>query len=30
FDLIETVKKRFDENSISIPYPQLDVHMEHH
>lgn len=26
FDLLETVKKRFDEEEISIPYPQLDVH----
>ncbi len=25
FDVIETVKKRFDEAAISIPYPQLDV-----
>lgn len=28
FDLLETVKKRFDEESISIPYPQMDVHMD--
>lgn len=27
FDLIETVKKRFDQEMISIPYPQIDVHM---
>ncbi len=27
FDIIETVKKRFDEESISIPYPQIDVHI---
>jgi len=26
FDLIETVKRRFDEEGISIPYPQMDVH----
>lgn len=28
FDLLETVKKEFDENNISIPYPQLDVHLD--
>jgi small conductance mechanosensitive channel len=28
FDIIETVKKRFDEEGISIPYPQMDVHMQ--
>lgn len=27
FDLIETVKLRFDDKGISIPYPQRDVHM---
>ena len=27
FDTIETVKKRFDEENISIPYPQMDVHL---
>ena len=27
FDTIETVKKRFDEGNISIPYPQMDVHV---
>lgn len=27
FDIIETVKKRFDREQISIPYPQIDVHM---
>jgi len=27
FDMHEAVKKSFDENSISIPYPQQDVHM---
>lgn len=27
FDLMETVKKRFDEEKISIPFPQMDVHM---
>ncbi|MGH4052868.1 MAG: mechanosensitive ion channel family protein [Clostridium sp.] len=26
YDLIEMVKKRFDEENISIPYPQMDVH----
>ena len=27
FDLMETVKKRFDEEGISIPYPQRDIHI---
>lgn len=27
FDIIESVKKAFDENGIEIPYPQLDVHV---
>ena len=27
FDMQETVKKRFDEEGISIPFPQRDVHM---
>ena len=27
FDLTEGVKKRFDQEGISIPYPQSDVHM---
>ncbi len=27
FELIETVKLRFDEENITIPYPQQDVHM---
>jgi len=27
FDLTETVKLRFDEEGISIPYPQQDVHL---
>ncbi len=27
FDLIETIKRRFDEEGISIPFPQRDVHM---
>jgi len=27
FDTIETVKKRFDEENISIPYPQMAVHL---
>lgn len=27
FDLVETVKKEFDANKISIPYPQMDVHI---
>ena len=28
FDLLESVKKAFDENEISIPYNQLDVHIK--
>lgn len=28
FDLLEEVKKEFDKNNISIPYPQLDVHLD--
>lgn len=28
FDLLESVKKAFDENNIGIPYPQLDVHLD--
>ncbi|WP_068268208.1 mechanosensitive ion channel family protein [Caviibacter abscessus] len=27
FYLLETVKMKFDENNIEIPYPQLDLHM---
>ncbi len=27
FDLTETIKKRFDQEGISIPYPQQDVHL---
>lgn len=27
FDLLETIKNRFDEAGISIPFPQQDVHM---
>ena len=27
FDIIENVKKRFDEENLSIPYPQMDVHI---
>lgn len=28
FDIIENVKKAFDENNIKIPYNQIDVHMD--
>lgn len=28
FDTIEAVKKQFDANNISIPYPQMDVHVD--
>jgi small conductance mechanosensitive channel len=27
FDMNENVKKSFDKNNISIPYPQTDVHL---
>lgn len=27
FDFIESVKKEFDKNNISIPYPQRDIHV---
>lgn len=27
FDMIENVKRAFDANQISIPFPQMDVHM---
>ncbi len=27
FDLVESVKKAFDENGITIPFPQVDVHI---
>jgi len=27
FDLLEKIKLSFDENSISIPYPQMDIHI---
>lgn len=30
FDTTEKVKKRFDEEGISIPYPQRDVHLYEH
>jgi len=28
FDILETVKKRFDEENISIPFPQMDLHVK--
>ena len=28
FDMLESVKKAFDENGIEIPFNQLDVHMK--
>ena len=30
FDTVETVKQRFDEAGIGIPYPQRDVHLYEH
>jgi small conductance mechanosensitive channel len=28
--MLEKVKKTFDQNEISIPYPQTDVHLYKH
>jgi len=28
FDLLEKIKTRFDEKGISIPYPQMDIHLK--
>jgi small conductance mechanosensitive channel len=28
FDILESVKKAFDDNNITIPYNQLDVHVK--
>ena len=28
FDINEQMKKAFDENDISIPFPQMDVHVK--
>ncbi|TQV76025.1 mechanosensitive ion channel [Exilibacterium tricleocarpae] len=28
FDLMETIKLKLDENNISIPFPQMEVHMQ--
>jgi small conductance mechanosensitive channel len=30
FDTTETIKKRFDEEGITIPFPQRDVHLYEH
>ncbi|MFC1789174.1 mechanosensitive ion channel family protein, partial [Thermodesulfobacteriota bacterium] len=30
FDVTETIKKRFDAEGISIPFPQRDVHVYNH
>jgi small conductance mechanosensitive channel len=30
FDMMERVKKRFDENGITIPFPQRDLHIYRH
>ena len=27
FDMFEAVKKAFDENGVSIPFPQRDIHL---
>jgi len=29
-DVMENIKKAFDENEISLPYPQRDVHLFNH
>lgn len=29
FDLLEIVKQEFDTHNISIPYPQMDIHVDH-
>lgn len=28
YEILEEIKKQFDKNKISIPYPQLDVHLD--
>jgi small conductance mechanosensitive channel len=28
FDILENVKEAFDKNEISIPFPQMDVHLD--
>ena len=30
WDITRSVKKRFDEEGISIPFPQRDVHIHRH
>jgi small conductance mechanosensitive channel len=30
FDLTEKIKKAFDANGVSIPFPQRDVHVYQH
>lgn len=30
FNIVEEIKKKFDEEGIDIPYPQLDVHIKDH
>ncbi|GAH41010.1 unnamed protein product, partial [marine sediment metagenome] len=30
FDITENIKKRFDVEGISIPFPQQDVHLYEH
>ncbi|MGO1372505.1 MAG: mechanosensitive ion channel family protein, partial [Senegalia sp. (in: firmicutes)] len=27
YDILEEVKTRFDQENISIPYPQMDIHL---
>ena len=28
FNMLENVKRAFDKNNISIPFPQMDVHLD--
>lgn len=28
FDMIETVKKTFDKEGVSFPFPQMDIHQD--
>ena len=30
FDITEAIKKKFDEEGVSIPFPQRDVHIYEH
>ena len=30
FNILEKIKKKFDEEGVNIPYPQLDIHIKNH